>query len=134
MGVPAFFKWLIDSCPQCIHKADISENSCKARIDNLYLDLNGIIHPCTHPQGVTEVPVPTSELEMWHNIRRYLDLVIGTVSPKKLIYFAIDGVAPRAKMKQQRGRRFKAAKEIQQNKIKKQTMIKELVQMGMEVD
>ena len=32
------------------------------------------------------------------NIYKYTDKVIKLVKPKKLIYFAIDGVAPRAKM------------------------------------
>jgi len=34
---------------------------------------------------------------MFRNIEDYVDLVIDIVNPTKLIYFAIDGVAPRAK-------------------------------------
>ena len=51
MGVPAFFRWLVNSSPQVISTASYKDPSKNPRIDNLYLDMNGIIHPCSHPQG-----------------------------------------------------------------------------------
>ena len=58
--------------------------------------MNGIIHPCARPMNGE--PQPKSENEIFNNIYEYTDKVIKIVKPQKLIYFAIDGVAPRAKM------------------------------------
>ncbi len=56
--------------------------------------------------------------EVWANIMKAIDEVVHTVKPRQLVFLAVDGVAPRAKMNQQRARRFRSAKDSQMLKDK----------------
>jgi len=69
---------------------------------------------------------------MFNNIFEYTDNLIKTIKPKKVLYLAIDGVAPRAKMNQQRSRRFRTALEAMEKKDKEHEVIKEWQEKGVE--
>lgn len=85
--------------------------------DNLYLDMNGIIHQCSHPND-DDVHFRISDDKIFADIFHYLEVLFRIIKPRKVFFMAVDGVAPRAKMNQQRGRRFRSAKEAE-DKIKK---------------
>jgi 5'-3' exoribonuclease 1 len=55
-----------------------------------------------------------TEQQIYTSIFAYVDFLFGRIKPKKLFFMAVDGVAPRAKMNQQRSRRFRTAKEAQE--------------------
>ena len=68
-------------------------------ISNLYLDCNGIVHPCCHPEGK---PQPKTEAEMFENVAALIDRLVAAARPSNLLYLALDGVAPRAKVQPHR--------------------------------
>ena len=49
MGVPAFYTWLTEKYPHIA--INLSQIKGKFVCDYFYLDMNGIIHPCCHPEG-----------------------------------------------------------------------------------
>lgn len=66
----------------------VTATEAPPEIDNLYLDMNGIIHNCTHANDPT---LRLTETEMVLRIFMYLDKLIQITKPKKLVFLAIDG-------------------------------------------
>ena len=114
MGIPKFYRWLSERYP--VINQPLSDLSLLPEFDNLYLDMNGIIHGATHPND-QEVSAALSEKDMVLGIMFYIERIVSRiVKPRKLLYMAIDGVAPRAKVNQQRSRRFRSAKDLSEGK------------------
>lgn len=120
MGIPKFFRYITNKNPEIIRDTLVS-------IDNIFFDLNCLIHPCTHsvihkyPQLVTSHNtlertakylniefITEFEGKIYEEIANYMRSLISQTRPSKLIYISIDGVAPRAKMEQQRSRRYRS--------------------------
>lgn len=98
MGIPVYFK----TCIEDYNNICISSDK-KIKIDNLFFDLNCLIHPCCSGE--------TNETIMNEKIFNEIINIVNIINPKKLIYIAIDGPCPKPKMIQQRLRRYKSAKE-----------------------
>lgn len=145
MGVPALFRWLSKKYPKIVERVVedkpipaegeeqaepidyASPNPNGFEVDNLYLDMNGIVHPCTHPEGK---PAPETEAEMMVEIFNYTERVVNMARPRKVLMMAIDGVAPRAKMNQQRSRRFRAAQEAAEKEESRLEAVRLFEEMG----
>ena len=106
MGVPGFFAELVKR-----YKHHIIHAENPVVIQELLLDTNCLLHPCCF-QILHENPNfkynASLEKKMLNNICAYIDTLVDLVNPTELLYIAIDGVAPAAKLKQQRMRRFKS--------------------------
>ncbi|CAJ1336159.1 unnamed protein product [Effrenium voratum] len=102
MGVPGFYRWAVRRVPY------LRAKSCSLpyEFDNLYLDFNGVVHTCVNDWSLQE-----QEEFLFRLIEAQLAVLLSIVSPKVLLYIALDGVAPRAKMNQQRARRFRKAQD-----------------------
>ena len=103
MGIPAAFRWLSTKYPKIIssvveEQSSVLEDGTVVPVDatlpnpngeefdNLYLDMNGIVHPCSHPE---DKPAPKDEEEMMVEIFKYTDRVVNMVRPRKLLMIAV---------------------------------------------
>ncbi|CAI5149793.1 BEM_HP_G0078970.mRNA.1.CDS.1 [Saccharomyces cerevisiae] len=95
------------------HDFTLIEGTQIPQFDNLYLDMNSILHNCTHGND-DDVTKRLTEGEVFCKKSVRISITFfQTIKPKKIFYMAIDGVAPRAKMNQQRARRFRTAMDAE---------------------
>ena len=76
--------------------------------DCLFLDFNSIIHKCSS-SVVEQHPKKYTWDQIFEDIVSYTLKIVDICKPKMLVYIAVDGVAPRAKIQQQRRRRYMSA-------------------------
>ena len=114
MGVPTLFKKIIDNkYYKNIHRG-IKNGQTNA--DYFFMDYNGIVYNAyenikkdIEKNDYTKDKI--EELVLEEVVSCTKALICDVIKPKKLTYIALDGPAPRAKMVQQRSRRFKAVME-----------------------
>jgi len=112
MGVPGFFKWLKDNKKKLKSKNLIRDNINK-KVKYLMLDTNCLLHPCVNSikdkikdKKENNKTREQIEDEIFLLIETRIIEMIDKIKPE-YIYIAIDGVAPIAKILQQRQRRHR---------------------------
>ena len=103
MGIPSYFAHVLKKYPHVIKR--LSELPC---INNLYLDCNGMIYDVVHQMQFHPEDQPAYEAELLQRICDSIDACIAIMRPTNSVFIAFDGVAPVAKLNQQRERRYKS--------------------------
>ena len=111
MGIPSYFSYIVKNHANVIKKVE----EYKIPINNLYLDCNSIIYDAVHNIDFTKLL--ESDIDtIIKSVCNKIDEYILQLKPDNNIYIAFDGVAPVAKLEQQRSRRYKS---LYQNNISK---------------
>ena len=102
MGIPSYFTYLVKNHRNILNKL----NDKNIKVDNLYLDSNSIIY-----DAVNKIKFE-NKLDYENKVIRLvcekLKSYINLIKPKNKVLIAFDGIAPLAKLDQQRNRRYKS--------------------------
>lgn len=109
MGIPKFYRYIAQRWPLT---SQLVNDNVIPEFDNLYLDMNSIVHMSTHANA--ERVGHLDEQMCFVQIGNYIEHLFTIIKPQRHLFMAIDGVAPRAKMNQQRSRRFRSAQEAEE--------------------
>ncbi|KHN19915.1 5'-3' exoribonuclease 2 [Glycine soja] len=123
MGVPSFYRWLVNKYPKVVQDVvdpTMQEDPNGVKFGNLYLDMNAIIHPCFHPEDDDNIPFPTTFQDVFRNVFDYIDRLVETVRPSKLLYMAI---AEEERLRRQFGMKRKQVLPKQQSDVSDSNII-----------
>jgi 5'-3' exoribonuclease 1 len=117
MGIPSYFSHLVKNHPYIIKKyvKDV------LNVDNLYLDCNSIIYDAYSKMEFDKLTESVA-ISIIRRVILKIEEYISIVKPSKTVIVAFDGVAPVAKLEQQRSRRYKS---WYQNEISRMIFMKQ---------
>ena len=108
MGIPSYFSFLIKNHSYIVKKLEDFDKT----IHNLYLDSNSIVYDILRDLSYEKYKNDMEfEKDMIKHVCLKIEEYIITVRPQTNVFIAFDGVAPVAKLEQQRTRRHKSAFE-----------------------
>lgn len=108
MGIPSYFSFLVKNYTRILKNIKHFDNKI---IHNLLLDSNSIIYEALNNNINNFDEFTSSQLFENHIIEsviKQIEEYIDFIKPTDVVYISFDGVAPLAKMKQQRIRRHKS--------------------------
>jgi 5'-3' exonuclease len=104
MGVPSYFSHIVRDYGQIIKKL-----LSLPHIDNLYMDCNSLIYDAVKNSPTYDKTKRREyEKELITMVCKKIDYYVESLKPRKRVFIAFDGVAPVAKLSQQRDRRYKS--------------------------
>ena len=104
MGIPSYFSNIVKQ-----HKNVIKKLSGLPRIHNLYLDTNGLIYDAVRVVGSNRgMSDDEYEARLIQTVCEKINEYLAMFRPSDKVLIAFDGVAPVAKLNQQRERRYKS--------------------------
>ena len=110
MGIPGYFSHIIKNYPNIIRNLQYFTNGCK--IQHLFMDCNSIVYDSYHELCKTEDFKKLDEFGIESVIiKSVIDGIKNYIlrsRPSETVMITFDGVAPLAKMEQQRTRRYRS--------------------------
>lgn len=109
MGIPSYFSYVIKNYANIIRDYNSFYKFVNNPFTRLYMDCNSIIYDSYNDLKPTFVDLSEDEIEsrIINEVISRIDNYIKMIKPNKTVYIAFDGVAPYAKMNQQKTRRHK---------------------------
>ena len=111
MGIPSYFSYIVKNHADLIKKL----GATTIVVNNLYMDCNSIIYDVVRDIDFSKL-VDSDIDTIIRGVCLKIDEYINQLKPDDTIFIAFDGVAPVAKLEQQRSRRYKS---LYQNAIAK---------------
>ena len=108
MGIPSYFSYIIKNYPNILKKFEKNFSQKEIIFNNLFLDSNSIIYDSMHDIEYKNNDNNTFERNLISAVCKKIEDYIQQISPNELVYIAFDGVAPVAKLNQQKNRRYKS--------------------------
>ena len=102
MGIPAYFSHIVRQYPKILQRI----NKQKTIINNLLIDSNSVIYDAVRDMEYSSED-KKFEQKLIKNICLKLEEYVTLINPNNQVIIAFDGVAPVAKLDQQRNRRYK---------------------------